>query len=172
MYLMDDSKKKEQLSIVYISAVCAKAGILFNITKNDEDSMDATLSLNITLDDGSTYSSRIAVQLKSTSSLTQYSEDDNRIKYKLPIKNYNDLRRKSSFPMFLFLLILPEDEELWVKWSVEELILRGRMYWQHFEPGVFSGNTDSVTVSIPKTNFISIASIVTLLQRVATEEIE
>ena len=168
---MDDSKKKEQLSIAYISAVCAKAGVLFNTSKNDEDSMDATLSLNLILDDGSTYSSRIAVQLKSTSSLTQYSEDNNHIRYKLAVKNYNDLCRRSSFPQFLFLLILPEDEGLWLKWSEEELILRGRMYWQHFEPGNKTDNSDRVTVTLPKRNAISIDSIVELMKMVAMEEI-
>ena len=40
---MDTSSKKEELSIAYISALCAVAGISFDRQFHDDDSTDATI---------------------------------------------------------------------------------------------------------------------------------
>lgn len=171
MFIMDDSKKKEQISVAYISTICAMAGILFEQQKRDEDSTDASLSLDVKLDDEVFFNSYIRVQLKSTSSVNLYSEDENSICYKLKVKNYNDLCARTTTPMLLMLLILPEEKDLWVNWSEEELLIRGRMYWQHFPTGNYSNNSESVTVTIPKTNIINDSSIVELMRKVAMEEL-
>ena len=70
-------------------------------------------------------------------------------------------------PSILALLILPDNGNEWIKWSEEELILRGKMYWVSFHHCESTNNTSTVSVRIPKSNLLSISSIEDLLLRVA-----
>ena len=83
---------KEDISISYISAVCAYSGISYEIVRHDEDSTDGTLRKRILLDDGRKFDAALRIQLKCTSSLSQYKDNGDTITYKLKAKNYNDLR--------------------------------------------------------------------------------
>ena len=73
---MDDAQIKEELSISYLSAICARAGITYETRKHDEDSTDAIINKIIDLDNEQKYNSCLRIQLKCTSSETQFSEDD------------------------------------------------------------------------------------------------
>ncbi len=166
---MDTSSKKEELSITYISALCAVSGISFDRQFHDDDSTDATIKKLITLPDGRKCEAILRVQLKATSSTTQYKEDDSTITYVLKAKNYNDLKTISTTPIVLALLILPEKEDEWVTWTHEELMIKGRMYWQSFESAPEIENKSSITVKIPKENYLNSDRLLELLQRVAEE---
>jgi len=166
---MDISSKKEELSIAYISALCAVAGISFDRQFHDDDSTDATIKKLVTLPDGRKCEAILRVQLKSTSSTTQYKEDDSTVTYVLKAKNYNDLRTASTTPIILALLILPENEDEWLTWTHEELMIKGRMYWQSFDKAPETENKSSVSVMIPKENYLNSDRLIELLQRVADE---
>ena len=71
---MDIEKIKEEISISYISALCAYAGIDYDRVIHDEDSTDGQLKKIITLNNGRLFQSQLRVQLKCTSSLSQYSD--------------------------------------------------------------------------------------------------
>lgn len=47
---MQVSKRKEDISISYISALCAYAGIAYEIVRHDDDSTDGILRKRILLD--------------------------------------------------------------------------------------------------------------------------
>lgn len=88
----------------------------------------------------------------------------------LKVKNYNDLCTPSTVPIILGLLILPENMDDWVRWSEEELLLKGSMYWADFSDMERSENKSSVTVQIPKKNIVNGESILGILQKIAREE--
>ena len=108
------TQQKEDLHISYISALCSVAGISYDIQRHDDDSTDGIIKKRITFPDGGFYDSQLRIQLKSTSSESQYTDNGNYISYKLKVKNYNDLCTPSTTPIILGLLILPKDESEWV----------------------------------------------------------
>ncbi|MBP1543321.1 MAG: DUF4365 domain-containing protein [Oscillospiraceae bacterium] len=157
-------KQKEELSISYLSSIAAVAGIDYERNIHDSDSTDATLKCWI---DGIHASLR--VQLKATSSSNVFSESENTISYKLKPKNYNDLCAKSTTPIILCLLILPEDPSEWLSWSIEELSIKGIMYWVSLAGRERTDNTSSISISISKNNTITKDSLIALLKQIAED---
>ncbi len=166
---MPESRNKEDLSISYISALAANAGIDYDTQPHDDDSTDGILKKEIILDNGSVYA-ELHVQLKSTSSQSQYVDEGETISYALKAKNYNDLCMPRTVPIILALLILPENKNDWTVWTPEELILKGRMYWINLVNRKPSQNSSTVTVKIPKSHRINIEQLNLLLQKVAKDE--
>ena len=67
---------KEDIHISYLSAVCASASVSFDLQRHDDDSTDGIMKKLITLDDGTKYMSSLRIQLKCTSSVSQYTDDE------------------------------------------------------------------------------------------------
>ena len=161
---------KEDVHISYLSAVCASASISFDLQRHDDDSTDGIVKKLITLDDGSKYMSSLRIQLKCTSSLSQYSDGEEILQYKLKVKNYNDLCTRCTTPIILGLLVLPEDEKTWIEWSETELLINGCMYLANFSNKLPSNNKNTVTVSIDKKNLINKDTLLEILKKIAKEE--
>lgn len=98
---------KEELSICYLNTIAAINGIALEQFKHDEDSTDVILKKVINLEDGTPFNVQIRVQLKSTSSESQFTLKQDYLTYKLKVKNYNDLCQRTTAPVILALLILP-----------------------------------------------------------------
>ena len=84
---MHSSRQKEDISISYISALCADAGISYDIQRHDDDSTDGIMKKRIFLGDGIFFDSALRIQLKSTSSVSQYKDKGDIITYALKGKN-------------------------------------------------------------------------------------
>lgn len=166
---MDIEKIKEDLSICYLKAIAAIKGIALERIEHDEDSVDAFLKKVITLDNGLVFNSQISIQLKATSSSNLYSIDEDTISYKLKVKNYNDLCTPAAMPSILGLLILPEEQDSWVQWNEEELLLRGQMFWIGFMGQEKSDNDYNITIKIPKENRLNGDALENLLIKAAEE---
>lgn len=166
---MDIERIKEDLSICYLNTISAVNGIALEQHRHDEDSIDVEIKKIVELEGGLKFNSQISVQLKSTSSPSQYTIGENEITYRLKVKNHNDLCAASAMPSMLVLFILPENEDEWVNWTEEELMIRGQMYWISLQNRELSSNIDSVSVKIPKANRLSKDSIEPLLIRAAEE---
>ena len=117
------------------------------------------------------FNSQISVQLKATSSKSQYSIGKQEISYKLKVKNYNDLCMTATMPSMLALLILPEEMEEWTKWTPDELMIKGKMFWLSLQNQEVSDNKDNVTVKISKENILNADTIENLIQKAAEEGI-
>lgn len=167
---MQVTKIKEDISISYISALCAYAGIAYEIIRHDDDSTDGLLMKRIQLDNGIRFDSQVRIQLKCTSSNSQYTDNGEDITYKLKVKNYNDLCIQSTTPIILGLLVLPEEDSQWIKWSSEELLMKGCMYWAEFSNKCESNNKGTVNVKISKTNVVNANTLLDMLSKIAKEE--
>jgi len=167
---MNDESIKEELSISYLSTLAAINGIDFELIRHDSDSTDCILKRWIELDDGQKFNAQLRVQLKCTSSQNIYKEEHSEIKYRLKAKNYNDLSLNGTVPVILCLLILPEDRQCWVKWSEEELIIYGKMYWISLKGKESTQNSDSITIHLKKENKIDAKSLYDILEKIAKEE--
>lgn len=161
---------KEDLSICFLKTIATCNGIALEEVRHDDDSEDVKIKKTIELKDSGKFISELKFQLKTTSSESMYSEDENYISYKLNVKNYNDLCTPSTTPIVLGLLVLPGNQEDWVNCTKTELVLKGRMYWLSLQNETKSKNTDSVTVKIPKDNVLNEKTIEDLLIAVAEGE--
>lgn len=166
---MELTQIKEDISISYISAVCAYGGISYEKLHHDDDSTDGILRKQITRKDGCKYNAELRIQLKCTSSHSQYSDNGKTITYRLKVKNFNDLRALSTTPIILGLLILPENQDEWIQWSTEELLLKGCMYWASFSQKEESKNQEWVTVTIDKEQVVNTSTLCEILNAIAEE---
>jgi len=99
---------------------------------------------------------QIGIQLKCTC-VASIEEDVDNIKYDLEVKSHNDLvdriRYKASIPLFLILVVLPDDVDKWVTVRDEEIALAKAAYW--YRPDItqnFTPNKSRQRITIPKTN--------------------
>jgi len=164
---MDYPRRKEEVSKSYLNAVCAVCGVSMEVHGHDDDGIDATLKKQVVRADGRDYIALISVQLKSTSS--GYDEQSDYYAYPLKKKNYDDLRRPATAKSYLFVLILPNDESLWVKHSIEELVIKKCMFWLDLNKLPDRDNSSTVTVHIPKSNSVSPKTVERLLENAANE---
>lgn len=166
---MDIARVKESFSINYLQIISAAKQIDLERCYYDEDSTDVILKKTIYLDGIGKFNSSIRVQLKATSSLSQYEINNNILTYKLKVKNYNDLCMASTMPSILALLILPQNEEEWLYWTKEELTLRATMYWISLQNCSISENTGTVSIKIPSENILNPNTLENLLEVAARE---
>lgn len=168
---MDIEKIKEDLSICYLKTIAAVRRIAVERIEHDEDSVDVVIKKVLNIDKNVSFNSQISVQLKATSSKSQYRIGKQEISYKLKVKNYNDLCMPATMPSMLALLILPEEMEEWTKWTPDELMIKGKMFWLSLQNQKVSDNKDNVTVKIPKENILNADTIENLIKKAAEEGI-
>ena len=157
--MLDINKKKEALSRSYLNAICASSGIAFEIQGDDADSKDVILKMELS---NPKFYSTIGVQLKATSKDIDKGEF---LKYPLNKKNYDDLKTKSTMKSYLFVLLIHiKNEEDWIKQDSQELIIKACMYYFDVSKLEESENSDSVTITIPKENIVSVSNLISLLE--------
>ena len=164
---MIETGRPEELSISYMNAVCAYKFVSFTARKRDDDGIDALITKQIINKKGELYRAQIDIQLKSTSKILK--ERKSTISYPLKKKNYDDLRRQSTVPSILCLLVLPNDEKQWLSQTINELIIQKCMYWMKIADLPESANISSVTIHIKKQNVITPDTIIELLEKVAED---
>lgn len=153
--LLPPNDRKELFSRAYVQAIASAAGYSLDlITSVDRDSVDVRIS------SGATYctfaSPCVEVQLKCTS--TDVIRD-NHIAYPLPIKNYNDLRKKSMSPRLLIVVVVPEDLTTWLDQDESQMVLRNCAYYISLHGRRSVNNTENITVHIPRANVLNVAAM-------------
>lgn len=162
--LMREAERKEALSRVYVKALAARAGYATSVPEPDRDSVDLRIQA------GGPRRPALDLQLKATTVLAKNRHG--MLPFKLPSKNYRDLREETQTPRLLVVLELPENEALWMTVTDEELVLRRRAYWislQHGHEEVL--NQSSVTVHIPESNLLDMEALRGLMEQSRTGDI-
>ncbi len=119
------SDKKEGFSLLYVKALATRAGFVTSVPKPDLDSVDLRIQA------GGINRPAIDLQLKATARFRQ--PRDGASPFRLPMKNYDDLRIETQTPRLLVILELPDDEKRWLTVTTEELVLRRRAYWMSLQ---------------------------------------
>ena len=122
------------------------------------------------LNNNQKFNSELRIQLKCTSSVSQYADNGSSITYKIKVKNYNDLCLPSTTSIILGLLVLPEYGKEWIKWSQEELLIKGCMYWTEFSSKTEYNNSGTISVKFDKNNVINPKSLNCILEKIAKED--
>lgn len=164
---MNNNLFEEDLSVSYLRAVAAQAKITFELNHRDNDSKDVDLKKTTITSNGGKFNAELSVQLKATYSKNCYSETEEEVKYQLKAKNYNDLCMDGTNHIILCLLVLPDDSQQWVTQSPEALTLKRCMYWLSLQGETETKNTDSVTVTIPKSNVVTAEALNKMIDIIA-----
>ena len=162
--LLTGADQKEALSRVYVKALAARAGYSTSVPEPDRDSVDLRIQA------GGPSRPAIDLQLKATSALAE--PRGGFLRFRLPIKNYRDLREETQTPRLLVVLELPRDESRWMTVTHEDLVLRRRAYWlslQRDHEEVVSQET--ITVRIPEQNLLDVEVMCDLIERSRTGDI-
>lgn len=143
----NDTKFQENISKAYLNALAANSGVIVS-DRGDQDFDGIDLTLSISDDKKRT----VEVQLKST---TIMIEKNGLLKYDIKVKNHNNLCADNVLPTMLLLLILPEDRNEWVKYSVDELTLKNSLYWKDYSTEKQSSNNNKKRISIPNDQIVT-----------------
>ena len=147
---MFENEQKQQLSVAYVHAVAAKAGYACQVITVDDDSIDVMIAARGTVHQTAVLKSpRIEIQLKATA--TDVSKPDH-IVFKLPVKNYEDLRQETALPRILVVLMLPPKQSDWLDVNEDQLVLRRCAYWKSLWDLPPTKNKKTVTIQIPRSN--------------------
>jgi hypothetical protein len=154
---VDDNDRKERFSLAYISAVAAHAGCLVAEPPGpDKDSVDGVLMGD---DDRRP---RIEFQAKATS---QRVPRGGHVTFRLPIKNYDDLRADLLWPRVLIVVVLPVDDAEWLVHSEEDLRIRRCGYWLSLRGWPATTNRRTVSVRIPRSQVFNTAQLREMMSR-------
>lgn len=156
--LLTGPDQKEGLSLVYAKALAVRAGFSISVPRPDRDSVDLRIQT------GGAYRPALDLQLKATSSLAEAK--NGLLPFRLPIKNYDDLRVETQTPRLLVVLELPKDEKQWMTVTMKKLILRRRAYWLNLQRDheKVTGQ-DTVTVRIPEQNVLTVDTLRELMEQ-------
>jgi len=144
---MDEKKQKEEFNYAYVCALAAHAGLNRGDFRVDDDSIDITFQTKHDFGPGRLRSPLIQIQLKCTS---QDLVVDGVIKFKLKIKNYDDLRGDNVVaPRYLAVLLVPEDVGAWIAHNDGHIALYNSCYWVSLRNAGPTDNDTTVTVDVP-----------------------
>lgn len=151
LQMLTRNQVESELSLAYLQAVAARMTFAVDVPRVDSDSVDAVISAKGRIDASSLRASpRIEVQLKATMQALVQQED--KLSYKLTLKNYDDLRADTLLPRLLILLVLPQDETIWLLHEPERLILQGSAYYVSLKGLPASNNAGHQTIYVPVAN--------------------
>jgi hypothetical protein len=96
--------------------------------------------------------------------MVSVEEQDGNIVFDLEAKTYNDLvesvQEKSSVPLFLVLMVLPDDADTWVEVRAHEIVLAKCAYWYRpSETDPPTTNTATRRILIPIANKLDLGFI-------------
>lgn len=162
-------QQKEEISKAYITAIAARLAYKIGTWSQDDDCLDVTIGAAGILGGGTLASPKLDVQLKCTSE--QSRDTGTEISWQLSRKHYDQLRAATVTPKLLVVLMLPENEERWIEYSADELILRRCAYWLSLRGmAPIIGSAESTTVKIPKTNPFSPDIVKTIMEKISRGE--
>lgn len=165
---MNLNTQKEDFSYAYVYAVTAAAGYSLQAATRrlDDSGIDATITVPGKLK--SKRLPRFDVQIKSTSQDVLREES---IKYRLNVKNYEELSYDDPYvPQILIVVLVPFDTNEWLLQSEESLCLKCCGYWLSLRGQPPVVNQTTITVEIPRQNLFSTDALKTIMERIAAGE--
>jgi hypothetical protein len=162
--LLPSNFQQEGLSRAYVQAIAARAGV---ITSRPDPDLGIDLCLRAVRREGNQYQDagvQIDLQLRST---TRASVTAAEVRYDLDVRMYDYLRQAPALcPRLLVVLVLPEDEALWLNQSPEELTLRHCAYWVDLREAGPTDSTSTVRITIPRSQVFSVQAVHMWMTRV------
>ena len=162
--LLTGPDQKEGLSLAYVRALAARAGLSTSVPEPDRDSVDLRIMAH------GLRRPALDLRLKATTHLPEVRSGS--LPFRLSVKNHRDLCVETQTPRLLIVLELPKDESRWMTVTTDELILRRRAYWLSLQQE-HQGSTDqqTVTVHVPEADVFNVEALKSLVEQSRRGEI-
>jgi Domain of unknown function (DUF4365) len=160
--LLTRNHREEALCRAYVQAVAALAGLGTSVPTPD---YGVDLSLRKIEQRGVRHLDgrlQLDLQLRST---TRANVRDSEVRYDLDVQTYEFLRELSPIRCLLVVLLLPDDETLWLTQTLEELLIRECAYWFSLRGMGLTTATSSVRIAIPRVQVFSVQAVQAILNR-------
>lgn len=171
--MITEQHMAEDLSEAYVRAVAARARITLSAMRNHDYGVDGTFNRIQTINGRRAETGfKLDFQLKASKNWT---EQDGKVIYDLPVKNYNDLvdraTKRNATPFILVLLCLPDAVENWIEITAEHLLLRKFCFW-HRLSGPRTDNAVTKRIEIPSAQRLTAEAVSSLLEQVEKGELQ
>lgn len=145
--MMTREDRQEALSLAYVHAVAAAAGMAHSYPIPD---YGIDLGLHEVADEyGEFVESGRAIDLQVKSTIAAI-ETSTSIRYDLRVRAYDILRAVVPCPRFLVLHCLPQNEAEWVKQTRSRIEVRGGLFWASLRGRPAVRNRATVRIDIPR----------------------
>ncbi|MDX2229772.1 MAG: DUF4365 domain-containing protein [Leptolyngbyaceae cyanobacterium bins.349] len=172
---MDLNTRKEEFSYAYIGAIAAVAGLVIVPSKRGMDNAGIDLSVEVPGELENQAFPTVRLQVKCTADDTIINNTS--VRFPLPVRNYNRLRKaNSATPLLLVVMLVPDNLETWLEVKatlpLPEVLtqLRRCAYWRSLKGMPETANAHIQTVEIPRTNLLTPESLLELMSKVAKGE--
>lgn len=142
-----------------IDLLAASAGLVTAAWDIDVRGIDRTIGYP-----GDSTTSRqphIEVQVKTWSRPHSVGDD---WRYAMKVPHFNDIAGKFNVPRFLFLVMVPDDEQRWCTVGPDSINILHSSYWACFEADEPHTIGVSHTVSVPKANLLTRQTLLGLVR--------
>lgn len=134
---------KSRYSLAFMNALCAQAGVTISETRQDEDVHAIDMAVNFT-------EAPVQVQLKCSSAKSM-SGPSERIDLE---ERWIEKWSTSQLPVFLVLVVVPDDRADWLSDSDRSTLHRAHAYWTQIEPPLAQKS-----VHVARTNRLTIDTL-------------
>ena len=170
--MLTENHIMESLSRAYVQAIAGGAGLNLKLEYNTREfdyGVDGTFhpikKIRETLVESGF---PLDFQLKAS---TNWKSNSTHIVYSIKARAYNKIvdrnNQGGAIPKILILLCLPKDTIRWLENTEDQLLLRKCCYWERLT-GDLTDNVDEVTIRIPRSQYLSVTSLIQLLGNVET----
>jgi hypothetical protein len=159
---------KELLSLAYIQALCATAGLNYNEPYIDNDGVDITIR-------GKGFRGiyscpKIEFQLKCTGVTSCIDHSTNELVYPIPVHNYNYLVSPSVVPVLLAVHFSPVEQTSWLQKKDLGATLRYATYWCSLSGLPLSKNKSKVNVRVPLSQRLGPNTLIWMMEQASFDE--
>jgi hypothetical protein len=165
--MMTRPHRQEALCRAYVQAVAAVSGVGTSVPMPD---YGVDLSLRDIEQRGPCHLDtrlQLDLQLRST---TRARVSETHVSYDLDVRTYAYLREPSLIRSLLVVLVLPDDEALWLSQSPHELLVRHCAYWFSLRGAEPVTATSSVRINLPRSQVFSVEAVRAILTRLRQGE--
>jgi hypothetical protein len=156
---MDENEQKQQLNFAYLQAVASAAGFACQPHEVDNDSVDRTILARGWVHQRAVLRSpRIDVQLKSLTHDPLEAAEESFV-FRLPKKNYDDLRQRLMVPRLLVVWLLPHDPGPWLEQDHQRMLSRYAAYYVSLCGLPQAPQRHQVPIELPRKNLFSVAKL-------------
>ncbi len=165
---VESNIQKEEFSYAYLQAIASAAGCAFLRTTTPLDQVGVDAIITGVGARGSRGFPQLYVQVKCTS---RDLLDEDSVRYPLRVKNYEELRNERQYPpLILVVVLVPENVDDWLSQSSEELCLHHGGYWLSLAGEPATPNQETLTVSLPRKNLLTVKAMTCIMQRISRGE--
>lgn len=155
--MISPTRRKERLSLAYLAAIAAKAGVEFNETIVDEDDIDGHFKSYDGVRGQIDFQAKGYGRKKLATTATDFE-------YDLKAKNYNGLVQNTINPRLLVVVVFPTKESSWIRQNERCLRISRCAYWLSLRGLPETTNSATVRVKIPRANILNELGLNKLLQ--------